>query len=229
MGAFTLRQSRGGVDLWVKMLSFYAVLRRVSLWSWVGAVVTNVILAWCISRWFSKMEKASPFHSFYGANIMDMEARERTFIFKESLSIVMVAKAYDTSRELWLLAVAPSSIGQNFPQEGGNQSPETLHWPLCHHVNKRKLFSVTIQSWIALQFLKSWSSYNLGLSPGGRPPNLCRVSGTWHGFADLWYSLALLVKIDLRRWQHLSFRPFVFVCLTIKPEFRNATSWSSTG
>lgn len=77
---------------------------------------------------------------------MDMEARERTFIFKESLSIVMVAKAYDTSRELWLLAVAPSSIGQNFPQEGGNQSPETLHWPLCHHVNKRKLFSVTIQS-----------------------------------------------------------------------------------
>lgn len=45
MGAFTLRQSRGGVDLWVKMLSFYAVLRRVSLWSWVGAVVTNVILA----------------------------------------------------------------------------------------------------------------------------------------------------------------------------------------
>lgn len=158
-----------------------------------------------------------------------MEARGGTFIFKVSLSLEIISKAYNTSRVLWILVAAPSSIGQNFLQEGRNQSPETLHCSLCHHINKIKLLPVKIQSWIALQFPECWPNYNLDLSPGGRSPSLCRVSGTHSGFADLWYSLALPVKIDLTLWQHLSFKPFVFVCLTIKPQFRNATSWSFTG
>ena len=60
------------------------------------------------------MNKASPFHSFHGTNIVKKEMRERAFIFKVSLNCEIIAKVYHTSRELWILVVAPSSIGQNF-------------------------------------------------------------------------------------------------------------------
>lgn len=129
-----------------KMLSSYVVLRCVSLWSWGWGCGHRCSFGPDASQSdFPKWTKHLYFILSMGL-ILWRWRRGKGPSHLESLSLEIIAKAYDTSRELWILAVAPSSIGQNFLQEGRNQNPETLHCPLCHHVNKRKLLPVKIQS-----------------------------------------------------------------------------------
>lgn len=57
-GVLTLkRQQRRKNRLEGKRVNSDMVFRNVSCWSWIVAVVADVILAGCTSRWFSKLTK----------------------------------------------------------------------------------------------------------------------------------------------------------------------------
>lgn len=110
-----------------KMRSSDVVLRSVSL--------PDVFLAWYTSRWLSKVDKGSPFHSFCGADIKEEGERKGTILF-----LKMIAKAYHTSTEICIQVVSPFATGQDFLEGGRIQRPETLHFPLCSHFDKENPF-----------------------------------------------------------------------------------------
>lgn len=96
-------------------------------------------------------------------------------------------------------------------------------------LTKGKLLSMKIQGWVALQVPTClvWITIGPG-SPDGRSPSLCQSLSP-----PGWVCRSLiLIASACRDWsealQYLSSKLFVFVCLTIKPQFRDAASWSFT-